>query len=147
MLLKLVRIVGQNPFKSDYSEDTHIVWHGTSGRGNANCGDPCTDFDEHYPFDSMCTVAKGVYHHDYHNTEYNANYHCFQWKDTNKYCWTFDRRNTCPHFPHNCCQPLGYVYTLYGYYSEGWNFASFTPVQRSDLNSCGPPCKEFKDDY
>jgi hypothetical protein len=123
-------------YPSGYSEGGFLpaidfrYWHGTSGTGNGNCGHPCTEFDEHYPFDHTCTVAKGVYQND-------GLYDCFQWKDTTKYCWT---HTSCP----DCdrCTPLGYIHATIGDYSEGWNFAIFSPSQRSDPNSCGPPCTE-----
>ena len=110
--------------------DLYIEWHGTSGRGNGNCGDPCTEFDENIPFDRTCTVSKGVFQNHY-------SYYCFQWKDTSKYCWT---HKSCP----DCdqCTPVGYIHATLGDYSEGWSFAQLSRAQRSDLNSCGPPCTE-----
>ena len=123
-------------YPSGYTEaDDKIAWYGTSGTGTGNCGDPCTEFDEHYPFEYTCTVSKGYYQGEY--SEDN----CFQWKDTTKFCWTFNCR-TCGHF----CAPLGYMDTDYGEYSEGWGLAFNSPSQRSDLNSCGSPCTEFDPD-
>ena len=117
-------------YPSRYSED---FWRGTSGRGNGNCGHPCTEFDENYPFDYTCTVAKGVFH------EHLNNYSCYQWKETTKYCWTHQS-------PGNC-HPLGYVSFLEDSSLPGWHYADVGPVKRSDLNSCGPPCKEFDSKY
>ena len=119
-------------YPSGYAPDSlDFAWKGTSGRGNNNCGDPCTKFDEHYPFDHTCTVAKGVYQDDW------SQYFCFQWKDTTKYCWT---HTACP----DCdrCAPLGFIEDTH---SEGWYYAyKIGPPnsERSDLNSCGPPCTE-----
>jgi len=109
-------------YPSGYSEDNNIAWRGTSGRGNDNCGDPCTDFDEHYPFDYTCTVSKGVFSSV---TQGARGYSCYQWKDTNKFCWTFQSLKG------PTCEPLGFS-------SGGWDFSD-----GSDKNNCGPPCTEF----
>ena len=120
--------VGCYPSGFTRGKNHRITWSGTSGRGNDNCGDPCTEFDVHYPFDRYCTISKGVYQH---NTK---GYRCYQYKDTAKYCWVF----ACP----KClpCDP----YPFLEYNRGEWHYDGEGEVtMRSDLNSCGPPCTEF----
>ena len=96
-------------------------------------GYPCTDFDEDYPFDHTCTVAKGVYHHD------TEGYACYQYEHTAKYCWTFTYHSK----GQPTCTPLGFIH-YFTHNGEGWDYAHYGPEMRSDPNSCGPPCTEFK---
>ena len=136
--IQIVPGVNIECYPSGYSEDKYIAWRGTSGRGNDNCGDPCTDFDEHYPFDYTCTAAKGVYQQP--NGAHNHDYSCYQWKYTTKYCWSV----RCPKCDH--CHPLGYM-PWESDNGDGWHYAYEGPVERSDLNSCGPPCTQFDPKY
>ena len=116
-------------YPSGYWEDHYhnIAWRGTFGRGNTNCGDPCMDFDEHYPFEYTCTVSKGVYHKD----DIGENYSCYQWKDTTKYCWTYKFLNS------PFCKPLGS-----GHCRESWHYVA--SPNSENHNYCGPPCTEFE---
>ena len=131
--IQIVPGVNIQCYPSGYSEDKNIAWRGTSGRGNDNCGDPCTVFDKHYPFDYTCTAAKGVFQN-------HGDHSCYQWKYTTKYCWTV----RCPKCDH--CHPLGYM-AWESDNGDGWHYAYEGPVERSDLNSCGPPCTKFDPKY
>ena len=131
--IQIVPGVNLGCYPSGYSEDKYIAWRGTSGRGNDNCGDPCTVFDEDYPFEYTCTASKRVFHnHDLHN------YSCYQWKDTTKYCWHYN----WPNGP--ICEPLGYKFASFGKYSEGWYDAWNASPTSDNPDNCGPPCTEFE---
>jgi len=133
-------------FGKYFDHNNPSYWHETSGRGDNNCGQPCTEFCvPKGPSDDDravkgCNIASGIYDDSRRNVDDGSPFQsCFQYADTDEFCWSKSRWDDG--FWYNSweeCFPCGYGKHFNTNDPNYWHDSSL----KGD-NDCGEPCTEF----